>query len=226
MKRKKNKNQERKIILMDIPWDIYFGRQVQFGFCRYAWPTRLWVIRHIWRRPAVGQMRDADTVGMISMRHPQEYASDARRYDLAAVGVGKWSPECKDLALAYVDVDPKAMGEMAADYFVARGFSNFGVLAWDEDYHSRYRGDAFIAALRRRKLSCDAFDCDREYPRYGEPLPTVSDSAEQVRRWLFTLPKPLGVFCADDVMGLAICEVCRRTEHPRSRRSLCPRSRQ
>ncbi len=210
MKRKKKK-QERRIILMDIPWDIYFGRQVQRGVCRYAWPARPWVLHHIWQWADTKQeMQHADTVGMISMRHPQEYADDARRYGLAAVGVGKWAPECKDLHLAYVDVDPKAIGKIAADYFINRGFRNFGMFAWNENYHSRYRGEAFVEAIRRKKLPCDVFERGKEYPPCGGPIPAVSSGSEQMRRWMAGLPKPLGIFCIDDATGLWVCELCQR----------------
>ncbi len=211
MKRKKKKKQEWKIILMDIPWDIHFGRQVQKGICRFAGPNSLWVFHRVRHQDAIRQMQDADTVGMISMRQPEDCAADARCYGLAAVGVGKWSPEHKALDLAYVDVDPNAMGETAAEYFINRGFSNFGMFDADQTHHSRYRGKAFVAALRRKKLPCDVFDRDREYPPCGGPMPVISEDSEQIRRWLAGLPKPLGVFCIDDSTGLWICEVCRRT---------------
>ncbi len=211
MSRKKKPDKGAKIIMVDIPWDFHFGRQVQRGISRYAWPSRPWVLHQVWQQDFIERMQDADTVGIISMRRPEDCAADAGRYGLAAVGVGKWSPECKALGLAYVDIDPKAIGEAAAEHFIERGFRNFGMFAHDEHLHSRHRGEAFVAALRRKKLTCDVFDRGREYPPHGEPLPAVSDDAEQIRRWLAGLPKPLGVFCIDDSMGLWVCEVCRRT---------------
>ncbi len=210
-KRKKSKK-EAGIILMDIPWDLYFGRQVQHGVCRYAWPARPWVLHHVWDLDVIKQrMQDADAVGMISMRQPADCAADARRYGLAVVGVGKWAPEHKDLTLAYVDVDPKAIGKAAAEHFIERGFRNFGMFPWDENYHSRYRGESFVAALRRKKFPCDVFERGKEYPPHDGPMPAASGGSEQIRRWLAGLPKPLGVFCIDDSMGVWVCEVCRRT---------------
>lgn len=207
----KKKQKGPKIILMDLPWDLYFGRQVQHGICQYAWPDRPWVFIRIWGHTNSRWLRNTDTAGMISMRHPRDYLTDALRYDLATVGVGKWDATPQFRGLAYVDVDPVAIGEMAAKYFIERGYRNFGMIAWHKDIHSQYRVDSFVAALRRRKLSCSLFDHKKKYPPCGKPLPAVSGEAEKIRRWLTELPKPLAIFAIDDQMGAWVCPVCRRT---------------
>ena len=131
----------------------------------------------------------------------------ARRYGLAVVGIGAWAPTREFAGLPYVDVDPKAMGEMAADYFVNRGFRNFGMVNSVGPFHAPYRGEAFIAALRRRKLACDVFDRKKQYPPCGEPI----GASEEIHRWLAGLPKPLAVFCTDDSESFWVCAVCQRS---------------
>ncbi len=200
-----------KKIAVEIPLEFQFARQVVRGIHRYALPNCRWVISTRWSRYKT-KVRGDGLDGVISMRRPSDYVSVARRFGLAAVGVGRWSPEREFSSLPYVDVDPKAMGEMAAEYFIQRGFRNFGAFSTPGCVHSRYRCEAFAAAVRRQKLTCDVFDQKKKYPPCGEPLPTVIDVSERMRRWLVGLPKPLAVFVVDDANGTWMCAVCQRSD--------------
>ncbi len=195
-----------KAILMDFSWDSHYGRQVQYGVKRYAQPHRLWMLLYAWSHHNRSMWRDARAAGMISIRRPRDYMASARRYGLAAVGVGVWLPSQEFSHLPYVDVDPKAVGEMAAEYFINLGFRNFGLITSNRISYPQYRGEAFVEALQRRKLTCDVFKNRKKYPSYGEPLP----GHEQILRWLATLPKPLAVFCINDAIGFWLCAVCWR----------------
>jgi LacI family transcriptional regulator len=199
-----------KSILVEIPLEFQFARQVIRGIYRCAWPNCQWVIYASWSRYKTKVMR-GKIDGMISMRRPSDYMPVARRYGFAAVGVGRWSPERQFHGLPYVDIDPTAMGEMAAEYFIERGFRNFGTFSTPGAVHSLYRCEAFAAAVRRKKLTCDVFDQKKKYPPSGEPLPTVLGVSERMRRWLAGLPKPLAVFVVDDVNGTWVCAVCQRS---------------
>ncbi|MCK4624958.1 MAG: hypothetical protein KAV00_06585, partial [Phycisphaerae bacterium] len=191
-------------ILTEIPLEFQFGRQVIRGIHRYAWPNCQWAIYTTWPRYKTKARRDGPD-GLISMRRPSDYMPAAQRCGFAAVGVGRWAPTREFSSLPYVDVDPVAMGEMAAEYFIQRGFRNFGTFSTPGVVHSRYRCEAFAAAVRRRKLTCDVFDHEKKYPPCGEPLSTVLGTSEQMRRWLAGLPKPLAVFVVDDANGTWMC---------------------
>ncbi|MCK4624410.1 MAG: DNA-binding transcriptional regulator [Phycisphaerae bacterium] len=201
-----------KTVLLDMPLDHLFGRQISIGAYRYARSNREWAFIRTSQDGTISSrfMKYPDTAGIISMRRPEEYLPVARRYGLAAVGVGIWSPEYKGKGLAYVDVDPKATGEMAADYFINRGFRSFGMFSEGAAFQSPSRGDTFVAALRRRKFTCDVFDDKKQYPPTGKPLSSVSAVSEQMHQWLSGLPKPLAVFCINDDVGFWVCEMCRR----------------
>ena len=201
-----------KMLLIDIPWDCLYGRQIRRGIGKYGRPDRPWLFTNFQDYRHSNWSRRVKPVGMISMRRPKEYEADARRYDLTAVGVGVWSPGGEFSSLPYADVDPEALGKMAAEYFIERGFRHFGMAALDKSFYSRYRGEAFVEVLRRRKLPCDVFNPRKKYPPCGIPLPPLSYYSERACRWLASLPKPAAVFCINDFVGLWICELCRQID--------------
>lgn len=202
-----------KLILMDVPWDCHYGRRVCHGIFHYARPHRPWLFANLHSYDGGKWPRHVKAAGLISMRCPDDCVFDARRHGVPAVGVGTWSPEYKSQGLAYVNVDPKQMGEMAVEHFLDRGFQHFGMIDCgitdlDQRPHLVHRGKYFVAALRRRKLHCEVFDPKREYAPSGEPLPAMTDVVERVRQWLAGLVKPVAVFCVDDFVGLWVCGVC------------------
>jgi LacI family transcriptional regulator len=150
VRKQKKEIRETEIILMDVSWDCYFGRQVCRGVHRYARAHRPWVF------------------------------INTKPYN------NKW--------LGLLD----------------RGFRNFGMMDYDKTYPSKYRGEAFVAALRRRGLTCETFDNRKRYPPCSESLPKVSDFSERACRWLASLPKPAAVFCINDALGVWVCDLCRR----------------
>ena len=203
-----------KVIMMDIPWDTQYGQQVRRGIYRYVRPRKPWVFANIDSYDRSNKwLRYPDTVGLISMCEPRNYAAACRRYGFAAVGIGARPAKGKFSDFPYVGIDPKAIGEMAAVYFIERGFRHFGMITLEQTglpmtFFARYRDEAFVAALKRRKLTCDVFDPEKQYPPCGEPLPVLAAGAERTRRWLMSLPRPLAVFAVDDSMALWVCEVC------------------
>ncbi len=201
-----------KRVVADIPLEFRFARQVIRGVYRYAQSHCQWVLGiGLPRRPG-SVLRDKSVVGIISMRQPGDYVPVAQNYGLKAVGTGMWTDVREFTALPYVDVDPNAIGEMAADYFIERGFRSFGMFTTADCFHGQSRGEAFVAALRRRKLPCDIFDPKKKYPSRGKPLSTVTDYNECIRRWLVGLAKPLAVFTLNDPIGAWICAICYRSD--------------
>ena len=107
---------------------------------------------------------------------------------------------CPPLPIA--DGNHEKIGEMAANFFIKRGFRNFAWCGIDGLTFSDRRGDAFC-----RKISAGGFEPLRyRRPRriradsslfYDERLDRIPDAAE-LARWLGSVPKPTAVFCCHD----------------------------
>lgn len=98
--------------------------------------------------------------------------------------------------IAFIDDDADAIGELAADHFLSQGTArSFAyVPTRDEDVWSVIRGEKFALALKRH-----GHDCQRYRP-LREP---VKDQCA-LKKWLYALPRPCGLFSTYDSRGAEI----------------------
>ena len=103
-----------------------------------------------------------------------------------------------------INCDGRPFGRAAADFFIARGFRNFAFVGdvnspdWSEE-----RRIAFASRLAESGFSC----CD--YPKLPSTL-RMNSELEQTHlvRWLARLPRPTGLFVANDARGLQVLNAC------------------
>ena len=94
--------------------------------------------------------------------------------------------------------DAKATGEYAARELLAIGMKNFAFLGWKGREWSESRKQAFAAALRLNGRELDTFD-----------LPPSGKEVHSCKRWLSRLPKPCGLFAANDAIAETALSICR-----------------
>jgi len=101
-----------------------------------------------------------------------------------------------------VDVDWQAVGSQAADYYLARGFRNFALAA--------YQTVGWIKSLQafKERIEASGGQCQAIT---GLHLPDGERGAvrETVKRQLRELHTPLGIFCANDRLAVRLCRWCR-----------------
>lgn len=103
-----------------------------------------------------------------------------------------------------ITADYKKMGEMAAERFVARGFREFAFygnngMCWSDD-----RRDGFCGYLEELGYG------DHVHVYTGKrPASSWFFRLDQVREWLLSLPKPVGVFTCDDNQAVKVAEACK-----------------
>ena len=103
------------------------------------------------------------------------------------------------------DVNHFEVGAMAGDYLKSLGIVNFGYLGSGQLQYSRQRLSGFSDAVES-----DVDSCHVEY------LPRLADMTEfkkarnKIRVWVSKLPKPVGVFCSNDVPARDLTDLCRQ----------------
>lgn len=103
-----------------------------------------------------------------------------------------------------ITADYKKMGEMVAERFVARGFREFAFFGNNGMCWSDGRRDGFCAYLEELGYG------DRVHVYTGKrALSPWYFRLDEVREWLLSLPKPVGVFACDDNQAAKVAEACK-----------------
>jgi LacI family transcriptional regulator len=101
--------------------------------------------------------------------------------------------------------DEVSIADLAANYFIERGFRQFAYCPSSvrPNYVDRF-GAAFIETLRKRGYVCHAFEPSADVDSF---LPSASELARMID-WLQTLPKPIGLLAFDSVQARQVTESC------------------
>ncbi len=100
--------------------------------------------------------------------------------------------------------DLRAVGELAAGYFLERGFTHFAFVGEIHDINwSRERGAAFAACVRKA-----GFECHTYGPLSVRAKRDWGVERDRLSAWLKALPKPAAVFAAMDVRGRQVLDAC------------------
>jgi LacI family transcriptional regulator len=94
-------------------------------------------------------------------------------------------------------------GEMAADFFLNRGFSNFAYYGFNDMIWSRERADGFKNRIEKRGYAVSTLNNDNRKTEQWSFDPVI------LSNWLLSLPKPVALFVCDDFFALQITETCK-----------------
>lgn len=114
-----------------------------------------------------------------------------------------------------VDSDNRAVGALAADYFLGRRFTNFAFFGYRGTPYSVQRKEGFIRRLAQAGRAAAAYEADttrwpssKSWSLPGFDESSIRDGA-QLQRFLRKLPKSTAVFCCHDPRAIAVLETCR-----------------
>ena len=181
------------------------------------------------REAFLGIARDAGTYGnvVLHMKHPAEdYKTAAAAIDAHAVIVTTGGREEVDEVAAlglpsvnmanYLDAhallpvvgnDDIAIGERAAAQYIDAGFKHFAYLADATNSYFFPRRDGFVGAVRAAGFECHIAPPLKERDNAGNDRASLSTAL--AARWLQSLPKPLGLFCAYDGYAREAINACK-----------------
>ena len=135
---------------------------------------------------------------------------DQRLADMLAeftVPVINTTSTLKDDRFPLVEVDHHAVGRLAAEFFVSRGYTSFGFFGSDWTDFSVAREVGFAEALAEH--GHEHTPCYEDFlPRRVEADWWETD--EHVDNWLRSLVKPTAIFASNDVPGRYLTNACRR----------------
>lgn len=198
-------NSSRRVALI-MGQDLAYNREVLRGIQAYAHSKAGWVLRdgplaHHVLKP----LREWGPDGIIAHLFDRRLADELGKLNVPLVNTTSTLP---DLSHPLVEADHFAVGRMAAEYFLDRGFTYFGFFGSAYAGFSREREAGFREALAAQGY--DATACHAEYlPRPSADVSWVNVD-DRVRAWLHELSKPVAILSSNDVPARELAEVCRQ----------------
>ena len=166
------------------PWSIYVEqRELE------AEPPP-WLTRRIWD-------------GIIVRPTTAQLVRTFRRLKIPAVDL---NDRKAGFGIPRIRSDDEAIGRLAAEHLLERGFRSFGFCGFKGEDWAERRRTGFAAALAEHGHSCAAYE---SYWRGSRALRWDTDQ-DGICAWLSSLPRPLGVASCNDARGQHMLESCRR----------------
>jgi LacI family transcriptional regulator len=186
--------------------DLAYNREVMRGVQAYAHAKTGWVIRDgPLARYVLKPLREWKPDGIIAHLYDRKLAEELIGLGVPLVNT---TSTLSDLPVPLVEADHLAVGRMAAEYFIGRGFRNFGFFGSAHAGFSRDREQGFRDALAQKGF--DATSCYAEYlprPSAGVSWVNVDD---RVRVWLNQLQKPVAILSSNDVPARELADICQQ----------------
>jgi len=103
--------------------------------------------------------------------------------------------------------------ELVAEHFLSRGLTNFIFYSESDNWSYEERGNGFMNALKRANHECTWLRWHQ-----SSAFRTDNEQWRQRRKWLCAhikqVPKPLGIFAANDEHALHVLEACESANVP------------
>ncbi|HLL90654.1 MAG TPA: substrate-binding domain-containing protein [Tepidisphaeraceae bacterium] len=172
-------------------------REILHGVQRHAHRDKPWVFRHYRTRDG-----RCDVIppwrpdGIVAQVNDGDLARDLASLGVPVVNI---SNVLRDPPFPTVSVDNAAVGRLAADHFLGRGFRSFGYVPLANCHFSVEREAAFAETLAAARLA------------YSVSPAAVGDKvvSPAVIEWLRSLAKPAAVFVCTDWLAVQVSECCR-----------------
>lgn len=173
------------------PWRIHFD----YEFTRWVFPPWL----KSWRGD-----------GIISRLSCPEITRYARRRRIPVIDLNEVNPSLK-LPLVYND--QQAVGRMAAEHLMERGFQYFAYIGQRGLHWSDERSVGFQNAILSASRKFYEFSGTPVLPSTTNYRMNVWETENvKIRNWLRKLPKPIGIFACNSFRGWQLLEACRAAE--------------
>lgn len=189
-------------LILDSAYD--YGRGIIVGATSYAIAAGWRLQRHVVTIWSLDDSRpDMNVDGVIAMIYSPRFAQQLRRWNVPVVNV---ATAYEPTGFPSVVTDSMAVGRMAAAHFIERGFVHLAVVYSKRTQFAHHRFEGFVAAAKARSITPHEFS----QPISGlETSATPKDLIEgerQLKEWLLSLPRPVGIFCVSDGAGATVID--------------------
>lgn len=186
-----------------------FGRKLLSGVAQYLRETRPWSV-HLTERsvndatPPWIESWEGD--GIITRIASPEIREAIRDKKIPVVDLNE---QLGGMGVPQISNDHVAIGRMAAEHLLTRGFQRFGFLGHASHRWSDVRGRAFAETVEAEGYPCDRF-IDRPISVAGLKEGSWQTELDDIADWVASLEKPVGIMAAGDYRGVQLLTACRQ----------------
>ncbi|MEX0652575.1 MAG: DNA-binding transcriptional regulator [Phycisphaeraceae bacterium] len=148
---------------------------------------------------AIDQLEQVQFHGVIAFLYRTELLNRVRKLGRPVVNVSR---VFEDTGFLHVGVDNHAVGRLAAEHLLERGFTRFAFCGRNPNVaFARAREDGFRGRLQEAGHDCFVWP--------PADIQVGANSTAHRTQWLKTLPKPVAIMAVYDDMALLLSEACR-----------------
>lgn len=146
--------------------------------------------------------------GIIAHVFDMEMVRDFQTHDVPVINISGTRPEA--FPFPYVNFDMKQVGDLAADYFLQKGYRHFAVEAAPGRFNDHFivqGSEQFCRQIRAKGYTCFELEESLYFSRLEkgsapDPHPDLPLSS------LETLPRPAAIFVLGDRLATRLCGLC------------------
>lgn len=207
---KENKQPEHVVphVALIIETSTSFGREVLCGVAQYIREHSPWSLYFTERSandPVPSWLKQWSGDGVIS----RALSPDTVKIVLdAGIPVVDLNEQLRGLGVPIISNDHAAIGRMAAEHLLERGFTRFGYIGHTGVFWSDSRYQEFSKAIESSGYTCDEYH-GRSKNIQALRQHTWELELEEVAEWVKKLEKPVGVFVGNDFRAVQFLAACR-----------------
>ena len=179
-----------------------YGRSEAMGVAQYVASHQPWRVELSVADLTTQGIENLDADGLIMPVITREQHDAVIHLGIPAVSI---AGNLKDTGFPVVTADHEAIGKMAAEFYLQRGFEHMAFCGISDRYYSPRRAQGFRAALHKAGIDCGTYEKAAPAP----PGTAPGKQMQQLAQWLKTLPKPCGMFVCDDIQAVELLEASR-----------------
>ena len=195
-------------IALIVETSIHYGRQILRGVTRYVNSHQPWSVfleqRELWTSPPAW-LKQWHGNGIICRKTTPGLAKMLARAGIPLVDLNDIIPP---MGAPRIMTDDVAVGALAADHLLDRGFTHFAFCGFNDQYWSLSRRKGFVARLAERGHPCNLF----ESAWTGPQARSWEREQAQIGQWLKSLRLPVGLMACNDMRGQHVLDACQRLD--------------
>ncbi|WP_425395386.1 XylR family transcriptional regulator [Aeoliella sp.] len=210
---KKSKDHENATphVALIVETSTSFGRGVMSGIAQYIRENAPWSVYFTERSaldPVPAWIRKWKGDGVISRALSPDVVRSVIEADIPLVDLNE---QFRGLGVPMISNDHGAIGQMAAEHLMERGFTRFAYIGHRGVFWSDVRFQEFQNVLTSEGHRCEQFG-GRAKSLRAVRQGTWELELTQVAKWIESLEKPVGVFVGNDFRAVQFLAACRMAD--------------